>query len=290
MAASPARRRLKPAEPPHSAAPLTEAEKADALGFLAERPLHTVIMAGWLREHGVVSQQHRGSFYRSLNSAGKMSGVALIGRNTFFEVRAGEALTSLARVARQHSEIKMVFGEAKRLAEFWRHYVSPGQKFRLSKKELLFEIHDRPLNADGACELNRATTAELDQVVKAHAEMVRAETGVDPLAKDARGFRERCAARIGQGRVWVLMKDGELVFKTDVVSNTPEVLYIEGLWVNPKFRGRGVARKCISGFCRTALNGSNSVCGFVEAENLAAQSVYRRTGFSLCDRYEKVYL
>jgi ribosomal protein S18 acetylase RimI-like enzyme len=281
---------MAPAESADQAEPLTESERSAALAFLAERPLHSVILSGWLMDHGITSPKHRGTFYRSLDRHGNISGIAIIGRNTFFEVRTESALLSLARAARRHPEIKMVFGEHDRLNEFWKNYARPGQRVRMSSQELLFEIHQRPADADGDWRLNRASGSEMDQVVQAHAAMVLAETGIDPLAADNAGFRERCAARIRDGRVWVLMKDGELVFKTDVVSETPMAIYIEGLWVNPKFRERNVASNCVRSFCRTVLNGKNSVCGFVEADNLAAQSMYRKNGFNLLDPYEKIYL
>ncbi|PYS80708.1 MAG: DUF4081 domain-containing protein, partial [Acidobacteria bacterium] len=49
--------------------------------------------------------------------------------------------------------------------------------------------------------------------------MTLEETGVNPLETDPAGFRERCARRITQGRVWVCVKDGRLLFKADVISD-----------------------------------------------------------------------
>ena len=64
---------------------LTENQREEVLEFLARRPLHAVIMSGWIREYGIVSPQHRGDFYGCRDGEGNLVGVALIGRNTLFE-------------------------------------------------------------------------------------------------------------------------------------------------------------------------------------------------------------
>jgi hypothetical protein len=46
--------------------------------------------------------------------------------------------------------------------------------------------------------------------------MVYVETGVDPLVTYPKGFSMRCASRIRQNRVYVWVKNGELIFKTDI--------------------------------------------------------------------------
>src|SRR2546430_5209448 len=42
---------------------LTEKERNEVLAFLAERPVHTVCIAGFIRDNGLVSPLNRGSFY-----------------------------------------------------------------------------------------------------------------------------------------------------------------------------------------------------------------------------------
>lgn len=62
-------------------------EQAEALAFLAVRPLHTVIMAGLLRQHGPAVLTPAGEFYACRDSRGRLDGLALIGRATMFEAR-----------------------------------------------------------------------------------------------------------------------------------------------------------------------------------------------------------
>jgi uncharacterized protein len=272
-----------------SAEPLREADRDRALEFLARRPVHTVIMAGWIRAHGVVHPQHRGTFYRTLDQRGSISGIAMIGRHTCFEVASSAALKAFAVRACKTSDVKMVFGEAARMAEFWRHYGPKNKSFGDGSEVLLFENRDPPPASEAASDIRPANLTELDQIVTAHAQMTLEETGTDPLKTDADGFRSRCARRIEERHVWVRMCDGELVFKTDIVSETPQAIYIEGLWINPKHRGRKIGRACIQGFCRRVLTGSNAVCGFVAVENVAARSLYSRSGFEVQQKYSRFY-
>jgi predicted GNAT family acetyltransferase len=37
--------------------------------------------------------------------------------------------------------------------------------------------------------------------------------------------------------VWVIVKDQRLIFKADIQAETPEVIYLEGVYVSPKARG-----------------------------------------------------
>jgi ribosomal protein S18 acetylase RimI-like enzyme len=272
------------------AAPLTEADRSETLEFLAARPLQTVILSGWIRDHGIVSPFHRGGFYGCRDFQGRLTGVALIGENTLFEVRTDEALRLLAQRAREFSGIRMMMAEGEKLAKFWRCYAEAGQTPRRVCRELLFRIGEVASDADSIAELRPATAADLDQVAAVHARMVGEETGVDPLAGDGAAFRARCSDRIAQGRVWVWVRNGALIFKTDVVSETPEAAYIEGLWVSPNERGQGHGKRCLTSLCRKLLNASKAVCGFVDAENFAAQALYRRAGFVVRDDYAKIYL
>jgi ribosomal protein S18 acetylase RimI-like enzyme len=262
----------------------------EALAFLSERPLHSVILAGWLRDRGVKSLAHRGDFYRCRDTAGDLIGVGLAGRHTFFEAQSYEAIRAFAEAARERTDIHMVFAEVDKFYEFWQIYSGSAEPPRLATTEMLFETSEPLITGEPVSELRLAAACDLFEVVRAHAEMVNAETGADPLVLDRDGFVERCVARIEQGRVWVWFENGKLVFKCDVVSDTPKAAYLEGIWVDPSMRGKGLGRRAIATLCATLLNGSNAVCGFVNSANSRAQSLYWKTGFNLCGRYKKIYL
>ncbi|MCA1567647.1 MAG: GNAT family N-acetyltransferase [Acidobacteria bacterium] len=269
---------------------LTDKDKIEVLEFLSARPAQTLIMAGWIHERGVERAHHGGSFYGYWNSRGTLEGVALIGRNTLFETRSDAAVKAFAEVARQLPSVKVLIGESERLKQFWDCYRSEGQTARLTCQEVLYEC-DRPVGTVvDAGAFGRATLRDLDQVVTAHAEMVLEESGVDPLASDPEGFRDRCARRIEEGKVWVLIKDGDVIFKADLVTETPKSAYLEGLWVNPAHRREGYGSRSLAHLSRALLAQKSSFTGFVDAQNLRAQSFYEKAGFTVRGRFCKIYL
>src|SRR5262249_50190472 len=79
---------------------LRESDKTEILRFLSERPLHTVVMNGFIHDNGVESWLNRGTFYGCRNNRGELEGVALIGHAMFLEARSGDALRAFAQVAR----------------------------------------------------------------------------------------------------------------------------------------------------------------------------------------------
>jgi ribosomal protein S18 acetylase RimI-like enzyme len=274
---------------------LVGGHEAEVLDFLSARPLHTVYMAGFIRDNGLVSPLNRGAFYGCRDAAGRLAGVALVGHVTQVEARAPEALRALARAALDCSTAHVIMGEQRRIRSFWRHYAGAGQPFRLACRELLL-VQSSPAGerdtADGGAEsLRPATAADLPLVMPAQAAMAVEECGVNPLEVDPEGFRARCARRVARGRVWVAVgAGGRLDFKADVMAETPEAVYLEGVYVRPGARGRGIGRRCMTQLGRELLARSRAVCLLVNEGNLEAQSFYRKIGFSLRGLYETIYL
>ena len=157
-------------------------------------------------------------------------------------------------------------------------------------REFFYEFSRAPGADCGGVGLRQAAPAELDQIAEAHARMVFEESGVNPLAEDAEGFRRRCALRVERGKVWALIEGGELIFKADVVAETPQASYIEGVWVSPAHRLKGYGRRCWTALSSALLDRAPAFCGFVAARNSAALNFYERVGGVPFGEYDKVYL
>ncbi len=271
--------------------PLTERhDEVEVLDFLAERPVHTVVMSGLIRDNGMESPFNRGTFYACRDSEGLLAGVALIGHATFVEARAEGALRAFAELAQKERGAHLILGEQGLMHRFWGHYAPSGQTPRLFCRELLFEQRWPVEACEPVPELRRATLDDLMLVMPVHAAMAYDESGINPLDVDMAGFRLRCARRIEGGRVWVLVEDGNLVFKADIASETPECTYVEGVYVEPASRQRGHGLRCLSHLGRELLAGSQSVCALVNEQNLAAQSLFLRAGYKLRGYYETIFL
>lgn len=269
---------------------LTEAERNEVLAFLSERPEHTVNLVGLIRDNGLQSEHNRGTFYGCRNSEGRLEGVALIGHATLIETRTRRALREFALTAQFCLRTHMIMGEAEEIAEFWNHYADEGQQMRRACRELLFELK-HPVETRSKVEgLRLATKDDLHLIAPVHAAMAEAESGVNPLEKDREGFLKRCLRRIEKGRIRVVVEEDQLLFKADVQADTPDVIYLEGVWVNPSERGTGFARRCFAELCRELLTRTRSICVLANEENERAHAFYRMSGFKRVSIYDTIYL
>lgn len=271
-------------------APLADSHRDEVLTFLNHRPTHTFMMSGLIRDNGLVSPLNRGTFYACRDPRGALAGVSLIGEITMIEARTEAALKSLAGRTQGVHNIYMIIGEQGQIGRFWEYYAEAGQEMRLFCRELLFELRYPVEVHPPVPGLRPAALAELEPLMAVHAEMALDESGVNPLEVDPEGFRRRCARRIEQGRTWAYIKEGRLIFKADVISETPEVTYLEGVYVSPEERGQGYGVRCLSQLSQYLLPRSKSICVLVNERNQAAQALYRKARYKLDGIYDTVFL
>lgn len=268
---------------------LGHGDEAEVLAFLAARPIHTVIMAGMIRDNGLVSSRNRGAFYGSRDAVGHLEGVALIGHVTMVETQSDEALELFAELAQTYHYGHVILGEHDKVERFWAVYGTAGQSPRLMCRELLFE-QGFPLEVLEPVDLRLATHDDIEEIMPVHAQMAFDECGINPMEKDATGFRKRVAHRIEMGRTWVWTNHKKLIFKADVASDTPEQIYLEGIYTNPEERGNGFGRRAISQLSRMLLARTRSLCVLVNEKNREAQFFYHRAGYKLRGYYDTIYL
>ena len=262
----------------------------EVLSFLGRHPIQTVGMVGLIHDNGLQSPLNRGAFYACRNYLGQLEGVALIGHATLMETDSDRALKAFAQTAQGCTSAHMIMCKEDRIDKFWGYYAEVGQEMRRVCRELLFELRWPLEISKEVPKLRLATVDDLDLLIPAHAEMALEESGIDPRIHDAQGFANRYARRIAQGRTWVLTQDKELMFKADVISDTPEATYIEGVWVNPDARRQGHGRICMSQLARMLLLRTKSICLFVNDENEDARRFYSQAGYHFRTVYDTIFL
>lgn len=275
---------------PHCAQPLNDAEAPEVLDFLAGRPIHTVFMASLIRDNGVVSTLNRGSFFGCRNIRGALEGVALLGHATLIETENTECIKAFAELARSHSPSHLIRGEQEKIASFWNHFTKGENKARLLCGELLMQLKAIPPGLLAVSGLRLANIADLETIVDVNASLACNESGINPLARDPQGFRERAARRIARGRIWVWIEDQRLLFKTDIVADTPQAIYLEGVYVHPDHRFQGYGLRCISQLAASLLERTKTICLTVNAKAAGTQRFYQRAGYKLVCRYDSIYL
>lgn len=122
---------------------------------------------------------------------------------------------------------------------------------------------------------------EIDLLFPAAVEMYTEEVGVSPLIEDGgRGYRQRVVELVRGRRAYARIIAGRVVFKAELAVVTRRTAQIQGVWVAPQWRGRGLATAAVAAVMRDALTRvAPTVSLYVNDYNLPARRVYQRCGF-----------
>lgn len=122
---------------------------------------------------------------------------------------------------------------------------------------------------------------ELDRYLPAAVAMFIEEVGVDPRADDGGvSYRARVAELIGSGRAFARFEGDEVVFKAEIGSLSRKVGQIQGVWVHPERRGRGLATHGTAAVVDRLVHGLGRCASlYVNGFNAPARAAYRRIGF-----------
>ena len=270
---------------------LTEDKIEEVLDFLKIRPIHTVAMTGFIMDNGLENELNRGKYYGYRNRNGRLEGVALIGHTTLIEARSDESTNAFAVIAREsETPVYVMMSDGDSIGKFWNLYKRDGSQPRLVCTEKLFELNFPFLVQSCRWNVRPAETDELEQIAEAHAEVAFLESGTNPLEKDPEGFLQRCLRRIEQKRTYVVFENGKLVFKADIVADTDETIYLEGIFVSPEYRGQGVAPACLSKLCAGLLRRAEHICLLSNIKFEAAHRSFERAGFRSNNSCTTIYV
>lgn len=262
----------------------------EALAYLAARPVTTVYMRSLIRDHGLCSPENRGDFFACFDEGGTVRGIALLGHATLIEADDDPVIEAFARFALTRPCPRLIRGERRTIDRFRRSYMSGGDVPHLVNNEMLLIQRRWAADVAPVPDLRLATPDDLSLLAEVNAGLIEDEGGVNPLKHDPAGFKRRLLDRIERGRVWLWRESGRLIFKTDVLADTPESIYIEGVYVAPQERGRGFGVPCLTQLGRLLLERAGSVCLTVNESNHAALSFYLKAGYEPHSEYATVYL
>ena len=265
-------------------------DEAAVLEFLAKRAIHTVYLSTLICDNGFVSPRNRGAFYACRDRAQNLVGVGLIGHATIVEARTDTAVAAFAQLAAHSQYPSLIRGERKTVDDFWRHFAASGRTSRLVCRELLFEKKDITPLPEHLAHLRPATLDDIEHVLAVNATLAFEEGGVNPFNRDPSGFRARTARRIKQGRVWLGVKDDVPIFKADIVGDTPEAIYLEGIHVTPEERMKGHGKRCLAQLSSTLLRRTKSICLTVNQRKADTVRFYVKAGFDFHSEYQTIYL
>src|SRR6185312_11898602 len=181
-----------------------------------------------------VARRGLGRFVAAAHDDGSLSSLCHVGANT---VPSGAGCAIFAEAAAR-GQSRMIIGEAAAVGELWeaarRLLPAPRQD---RPHQPVYVIEDPP--TPGRTGLRPATVDDVDVLLPACAAAHQLELGIDPLARDPEGFRWRTLAQIEEGRSWLWVEEGVILFKAEASAWTPSAVQVQQVWVDPAVRGRG---------------------------------------------------
>lgn len=254
---------------------LVEPDLGQVLTFCAEDPIERV----YLEE---VARRGPGRLVATVDG-GAVTALCHVGANLVPSGRGCEVFAHVAVAARP----KMFIGSEHAVSDLWGAVRSRMQKPREDRPgQPVFAISHVP--EPGATRIREATRADLELLLPACAATHEGELGLDPMAADAEGFRQRTLQQIEEGRSWIWAADGTILFKAEASAWTPRAVQLQQVWVDPEVRGQGYARRGLRDLVRLLLERVPRVCLFVRADNPAAIRLYEAIGMAHVGTYRSV--
>ena len=256
---------------------LVEPKREQILEFCAEDPVERVFLED-------VARRRLGRFVGRLEGR-ELRALCHMGINV---VPSGDDCGVFASdVAR--ATPRMLIGEARAVSELWDEARLQRPHPREDRPgQPVFVIHGAPPPGDTG--LRAATLDDLELLMPACAAAHEQELGIDPMRRDAEGFRWRTRSQIEDQRSWVWVEDGVILFKAEASAWTPAAAQLQQVWVDPEARRQGNGARGLADLCRLLLERVPTVCLFVRADNEPAIRLYETIGMEHTLDYRSVLL
>jgi ribosomal protein S18 acetylase RimI-like enzyme len=183
-------------------------------------------------------------------------------------------------LGRRRRTCSSIVGPVEMVAVLWsalsRHWAPP-RAVRASQPLLVLD-RSAPTTPDP--QVRPARVSDLERYLPAAAAMFGEELGMAPLTGASRvAYRSRLAELIAAGRAFVRVDErGEVVFKAELATVSRHTSQVQGVWVRPDCRGRGVATAAMAAVIEHALRIAPSVSLYVNDFNLPGRRLYERLG------------
>ncbi|MGP9500665.1 GNAT family N-acetyltransferase [Specibacter sp. AOP5-B1-6] len=128
--------------------------------------------------------------------------------------------------------------------------------------------------------LTVSASGQFDEILVAAAAMFEEEVGYSPFLGGDGNYRRRVAWLISHGYSFSHDEPhGEVIFKADVGAATTFATQVQGVWMNPRYRGRGLSAGYMAAVVLLAQAHAPITSLYVNDYNTRARAVYERVGF-----------
>ena len=272
-----------PAEGRWSLRLLSDDDFKDALEFLQRDPLINVyLVSRLLEERTLAASQIAVVRYNGVIVlvASLATNIVLAGDPSIPRDITDSAVALIAdRILTRMLPVRAIISPAPLVESLWsiiRTRIDPPTVVRMNQP--IYALHQR-LDFPDLEVARYSTLRDLDQLVPACAAMHREEVGIDPLERDALGYRERIRELVEKKRSVIRTVDGVIATKCEFSAVTSDTVQLMGVWTDPRYRRRGLSRDLLREVCGHLSRRAKTVTLFVNDFNRPAIALYEMLGF-----------
>ena len=272
-----------PVEGRWSVRALSEDDVKNALEFLQRDPLINVyLIARLLEERSVAATQivvvrFNGAIVLVASLA---TNIVLAGDPSISRDLTDTAVMLIAdRILTRMLPVRAIISPANLVETLWtniRARFDPPTVVRLNQP--IYAIRRR-FDYPDLTDARYSTIKDLGQLVPACAAMHKEEVGIDPMQRDAAGYRERIRELVEKKRSVIRVVDGRIASKCEYSAVTNDAAQLMGVWTDPRFRRQGLSRDLLREVCGHLFRRGKTVTLFVNDFNKPAIALYESLGF-----------
>jgi hypothetical protein len=253
-----------------------------ALELLRQDPVSNVFVVSRIEAAGL-DQSRLGAQMWGYQRDGKYVGLCYAGANLVPVGTDPEALRRFAEHAMsQGRRCSSIVGPAESVDAMWSilsRSWGPARDIRMNQP--LMVMTERPkVSVDTA--VRRVRLDELDILLPASIAMFTEEVGISPVSGDGGAlYRSRVRELVAAGRSFARIDGDRIVFKAEIGAVTRAACQVQGVWVDPSVRGRGLSESGMAAVVEACLRDvAPSVSLYVNDFNTPARNCYERVGFT----------
>lgn len=252
-----------------------------AWAVLNRDPVANCFIAARLETVGL-DRRRLGAEVWGYETQGRLSSLCYSGANL---IPAGADLAAAkafaARARRQGRRCSSLVGPSEAVSEMWRVLLPAWGEARDVRLDQPLLALDRPPRIRPEPRVRPVRPDELDLILPACIAMFTEEVGVSPLSADGGSlYRARVSELIGAGRSYALIEGGRVLFKAELGAVAKGACQVQGVWVDPAVRGRGLSAPGMASVAAFAMADHAPVVSlYVNDYNIAARKAYDRVGF-----------
>lgn len=244
-------------------------------------PIVNAVVAARVRAAGTLRARTLGGTLLGLRDGHALRGACFHGGNLIpIGGDPGAWQTLAAAVAQRARLCTSLVGRADAVAAMWQVLAPRWGPARALRPRQPLLVLDRPVALPGDDTVRRVGPADRDRYLAAAAAMFAEELGVSPnVSPGPAAFGARVDELIRSGRAFAGVDfRGQVVFKADLGAVTRHTCQVQGVWVRPDLRGRGIGTAALATVLRRALQLAPTVSLYVNDYNLPARRVYAKLG------------